>query len=82
MDVITKVGLTAYDAFVQRAMPNVQKAGATAPGPEVVAEAIFAAATDGSTRLRYAAATKGILFLRRLLPDGLFMSVVKKAVLG
>lgn len=70
MDVITRVGLTAYDAFVQRAMPNMQKAGATAPGPEVVVEAVFAAAT------------KGILFLRRLLSDGLFMSVVRKAVLG
>lgn len=81
MDVITKAGLTAYDAFVQRAMPNMQRAGATAPGPEVVADAIFTAATDHSPRLRYSAATKGILALRRLLPDRLFMSVVRSAVL-
>ena len=81
MDLVTKVGLTAYDSFAAKAMPNMQKAGATAPGPEVVAKVIWSASTDGSRRIRYQANSAPILALRRLLPDRLFMAVVKAAVL-
>jgi NAD(P)-dependent dehydrogenase (short-subunit alcohol dehydrogenase family) len=81
MDLMKKPGLTAYDALVARAMPNMQKAGETAPGPEVVARVIYRAATDGSKKLRYPANSAMILWLRRLLPVRTFMGIVKSQVL-
>ena len=81
MDVIRKAGLTAYDSFIDRAMPNMQKAGETGAPPSAVAKVIYRAVTDGSKRIRYQSNTGGILLLRRLLPDGAFMAVVKRAVL-
>ena len=81
MDVMKKVGLVAYDSFAARVMTNMQTAGANGPPPTVVGEVIFKAATDGSNKMRYQVGTNGVLFLRRLLPDGLFMSVVKRSLL-
>lgn len=81
MDLVTKEGLSAYDAFVAKAMPNMQKAGETAPGPQSVAKVIWKAATDGSARIRYQANSGAILRLRKLLPDRLFMAMVRSAVL-
>lgn len=81
MDLVSKEGLTDYDAFVGRAMPRMQRAGETAPGPETVAKVIHRAVTDGSSRLRYQANSAQILALRKLLPDRLFLRVVKAAVL-
>jgi NAD(P)-dependent dehydrogenase (short-subunit alcohol dehydrogenase family) len=80
-DLVSKPGLTSYDSFVAKAMPKMQQAGATAPGPEVVAMTIFKAATDGSWRLRYPVNSASILWLRRLLPTRFFMAVVKSQVL-
>jgi NAD(P)-dependent dehydrogenase (short-subunit alcohol dehydrogenase family) len=80
MDLVTKPGLTAYDSYVARVMPNMQKAGATAPGGSLVAGVIFRAATDGSSRLRYSANATPILILRKLLPDRLFNAIVRLAV--
>jgi NAD(P)-dependent dehydrogenase (short-subunit alcohol dehydrogenase family) len=81
LDVMTKPGLTAYDEFVAKAMPALQKAGQEAPGPEVVARVIYRAATDGSRRLRYPANSAPVLLLRRLLPTAVFMGLVKRLVL-
>ena len=81
MDVMRKAGLTAYDSFTNRAMPNMQKAGETGAPPSATAKVIYKAATDGSKRIRYQSNTSGILFLRRLLPDGAFMAIIKRAVL-
>ncbi|HWQ34089.1 MAG TPA: SDR family oxidoreductase [Blastocatellia bacterium] len=80
MDLMKKPGLTAYDSFTAKAMPNMNKAGENAPGPEIVAKTIYRAATDGSWKLRYQANTMGLLTLRRLLPTGLFMSIVRSQV--
>ena len=80
MELMTRPGLTAYDAFVARVMPRMQKAGADAPGPEVVAKVILRAATDGTARIRYAANSAAVLSLRRLLPDRAFMAVMRRAV--
>jgi NAD(P)-dependent dehydrogenase (short-subunit alcohol dehydrogenase family) len=80
MDVMKKPGLTAYDDFVGRAMPNLQKAGEAAPGPDVVARVIYKAVTDGSWKLRYAANGALFLALRRLLPESLFRAIVARAV--
>jgi NAD(P)-dependent dehydrogenase (short-subunit alcohol dehydrogenase family) len=80
MDVMAKPGLVAYDGFVNRAMPNMQKAGATAPGPELVAGVIYKAVTDNSWKLRYAANSTSLLVLRRLLPESWFRALVLRAV--
>src|SRR5262249_55691321 len=77
-DVMTKPGLTDYDGFVARVMPSMQKAGTDAPGPEIVARTIYQAATDGRQRLRYPVNSASVLLLRRLLPTGVFMGVVKR----
>lgn len=80
LDVVSKPGLAAYDSFVSRAMPNLQAAGVTAPGPEVVARVIFRAVTDGSWKLRYPANGALFLALRRLFPESLFRAIVNRAV--
>jgi NAD(P)-dependent dehydrogenase (short-subunit alcohol dehydrogenase family) len=81
MDVMTRPGLTAYDAYVNKAMPNMNKFGETAPGPEKVAAVIYQAATDGSGKLRYQVNSAPLLALRRLLPLSLFQNIVRKVVL-
>jgi NAD(P)-dependent dehydrogenase (short-subunit alcohol dehydrogenase family) len=81
MDLTTKEGLIAYDDFISKAMPNMLKAGENAPGGIVVAEAIFQAATDDSKKMRYPVNTKGMLLARRFLPDSVFQSVIKNAIL-
>ncbi len=79
---MTKPGLTAYDGFAARVMPKLQKAGADAPGPEIVARTIYRAAADGRHRLRYPANSASVQLLRRLLPPGVFMGVVKWLFIG
>ena len=81
MDLTTKDGLTAYDSFTEKVMPNMQKAGETAPGGEVVAQTIYRAVNDGTWKLRYPVNTKGMLLLRRLLPDSLFQAVIRLALM-
>lgn len=80
-EVATKDGLTVYDNLVARAMPNMQKAGEDAPDGSVVAEAIYNSVTDDSHRLRYNVNTKGMLLLRRLLPDRIFNGIIKRVIL-
>ena len=80
-DLVSKPGLTAYDAMVDKAMPVMQKAGETAPGPEVVAKTIYRAATDGSARLRYPVNARMLLWTRKLLGTRLFMGIVRGQVL-
>ena len=81
MDVMSKPGLTAYDSFVNKAMPNMNKFGEIAPGPEKVAAVIFKAATDGSGKLRYQVNSAPLLALRRLLPLSLFQRIVRMVAL-
>lgn len=83
MDIQSKEGLTAYDPFIQRAMPNMQHAGATGAPPVEVAKVIYKAATDGSRKLRYPAAggARSILWLRRVLPERFFYWVVRSVIL-
>jgi short-subunit dehydrogenase len=81
MDLTKKEGLSAYDHFIGRALPNLQKAGENAPDGKVVAEVIYEAVTDGSNKMRYAANSAGILAARKFLPDSLFFKIVKNAIL-
>jgi NAD(P)-dependent dehydrogenase (short-subunit alcohol dehydrogenase family) len=75
-------GFTDFEEYVNRVMPNLQQAGAHAPGPEMVAEKIFKAANDKSWRLRYPVGRGApyILLLRRLMPEQWFQFIVRKSV--
>lgn len=77
-----KEGLVAYDEYVNRVMPNIQEQGAKAPEPDVVAEAIYKAANDGSNRIRYQAGSGAgaFMFLRRVLPTRFFNWMVRRVV--
>jgi len=77
-----KEGLTAYDNFVARALPNLQKAGKTAPDGRIVAEAIYESVSDESWKMRYPVNSRLVLTARRLLPDRLFLPIIKKAIMG
>lgn len=74
-------GILAYDHFVDRVMTTMSKGGEEAPDGEIVAQTIYTAVTDGSKRLRYGANTKGILAMRKLLPDSLFFALIRKVII-
>jgi short-subunit dehydrogenase len=80
-DITRKEGLTAYDYMLDKAMPNLQKAGEDAPDGTVVAQTIYDAVTDDSKKLRYGVNTKGLLTARKFLPDNLFFRIIKGAIL-
>ena len=80
-DIAKKDGLSAYDNMISRALPNMKKAGDSAPDGMVVAQTIYDAVTDGSKRLRYGVNTKGILAARRALPFSLFSRLIKSVIL-
>ncbi len=80
-DIASKEGLTDYDEIMNRAMPNMDKGGANAPDGSIVAQTIYEAVSDGTKKMRYGANTKGILRLRRLLPDSAFFAVIRKVIL-
>jgi NAD(P)-dependent dehydrogenase (short-subunit alcohol dehydrogenase family) len=80
-DVTRREGLSVYDNLISRALPNMNKAGETAPDGSVVAQTIYDAVTDGSNQLRYGVNTKGIFIARRLLPDAVFTRLIKLAIL-
>ncbi|GAA4351194.1 oxidoreductase [Hymenobacter saemangeumensis] len=71
----------AYGEFVSKVEKVSMDAGAKAVGPEVVAETIFRAATDGKAKLRYPIAYPAnvLLPLRRITSDGVFRKVVKSS---
>ncbi len=71
--------LAEYNGVVDKAMPRMNKAGAKGAAPKLVADAIFAAATDGSTKLRYVvgADAKGLLTIRALIPNTAYRNMVK-----
>lgn len=80
MSISKKDGLKAYDRFVERTMPNLQRAGESAPDGSIVAETIYQAVTDDSWKMRYPVNSKAILLARRLLPDWIFLPIIRRAV--
>ncbi|HMJ09543.1 MAG TPA: SDR family oxidoreductase [Pyrinomonadaceae bacterium] len=80
-DVTKKEGLTAYDNFIARAMPNLQRSGELGPDGSVVAQVIYDSVTDRSKRLRYTVNTKGMLAAKRFLPHGVYTRLIRTAVL-
>ena len=70
-----------YDAFVAKCDRVNQESGAKGESAELVAAAIYKAATDGSSRLRYPVGAPAplLLRLRKLLPDKWWFGVVKSS---
>ena len=80
-ELTSREGLAAYDTFVSRVMETMNEGGANAPDGSVVAQVIYDAVNDDSSKLRYSVNTRGILLARRLLPDALFLPLIRKVIL-
>lgn len=80
-DIAKKEGLTVYDERFERFLEFMKKGGDEAPDGSAVAQVIYDAVTDGSNRLRYPVNTKGLFFLRSMLPAGAFRFATKKIFL-
>jgi NAD(P)-dependent dehydrogenase (short-subunit alcohol dehydrogenase family) len=76
------IAASDYAAYMNRVQPKTMAFGAKAPGPEVVASTIWRAATDGKTTFRYPVNTLASLWLRRLLPEGVYRRVVRMLTHG
>jgi short-subunit dehydrogenase len=70
-----------YDAFIQKFNDAAEKVMKVAEGPDVVAKTIYKAATDNSSKMRYAVGKPGpmLLTLRKLLSDKLYFLMVRKS---
>ena len=80
-EVARKDGFTAYDHRLEPFLEFMNKGGQDAPDGSVVAQTIYDAVTDGTSKLRYTVNTKGLLAMRRMLPFGAFSFVTKKIFL-
>jgi NAD(P)-dependent dehydrogenase (short-subunit alcohol dehydrogenase family) len=82
LSVAKQAGLTAYDDYVQRLLPQFNRSGELGSSPEVTANVIYKAATDGTWRLRYPAGGNAglILALRKLLPDAWFTGLIRRGI--
>jgi NADP-dependent 3-hydroxy acid dehydrogenase YdfG len=80
LSVATKPGLTAYDEYIDRLLPQFNQAGESGSPPEVTATAIYKAATDGTNKLRYPAGGNAglILAVRKLLPTAWFIGLIRR----
>jgi NAD(P)-dependent dehydrogenase (short-subunit alcohol dehydrogenase family) len=79
LDVLKKDGLDVYDDFVRRFREG-WGAGRNASSPEMVAEVIYQAATDGTGQLRYIAGedAKMILDARSKISQEDYYSMIRK----
>ena len=80
-DIAKREGLTVYDWKLDGFLEFMRKGNAEAPDASLVAEVIYRAVNDGSSRLRYPVNTKGILAMRSILPAGAFRLFTKKIFL-
>ena len=71
--------LTEYEFYSQKIIGKILKNGANGSSPKGVAEIIYKAATDNSKKLRYPAGkSKELIFLRKIMPLGFFVMLIKK----
>ena len=75
-------GLTEYNGIVDKAIPRMNKVSVKAAAPKIVAEAIYAAATDNSSKLRYVVGSdaKSLLAVRAIIPNSAYRSMIKGAL--
>ncbi len=81
MDRGSDAGSTPYDGLLKKVIPRMDVEGRKGASPDLVARVIFRAATDGRRKLRYSAHGQPFLALRRFLPDPLFASLVRMALM-
>ncbi len=76
--VIGELKMPSYDNNADQPLNSIKTEGRT--DPNVIAELIYKAATDNSRKLRYHAGqfSTSLLLLRKLLPDAIFMWLVKR----
>jgi short-subunit dehydrogenase len=81
MTISQKPGLTDYEEYVNRTLPQLLQSGEGSP-PSVTAKVIYRAVTDGSWKLRYPAGGNAglLLTVRKFLPDWLFHRIIKAGV--
>ncbi len=70
----------AYQSLVDGCNKLWEKATANLPGPEKVAQTIYRAATDGSTRLRYPVFAFPVLHIRKLIGARGWSAIMKAVV--
>jgi NAD(P)-dependent dehydrogenase (short-subunit alcohol dehydrogenase family) len=77
---IMRDDLTMYKNFVDKAEKLSQETGNNGEPPELVAQEIFKAATDGSNKMRYPIGKPAplLLTLRKLLPDSLYFYLMRR----
>jgi NAD(P)-dependent dehydrogenase (short-subunit alcohol dehydrogenase family) len=80
--VAKRSGLTVYDDYIQHTLPQLDRAGSNGSPPEVTANVIYRAATDGSWKLRYPAGGNAglLLAMRKLLPDSWFTALMRRSI--
>lgn len=81
-DMINDENLEEYQHYLKTVFNNTQSSGTNGESPEVVAKAIYKAATDGSKKLRYPVGSPAnwLLPLRKLLPESWFFAIVRSNV--
>ncbi len=79
LNIIKNDKLTAYQSYHEKALANHFKLDAKGSSPEMVAQVIYHAANDNSTRLRYPAGkdVAGIIRIRKLLPESVFFKLIR-----
>jgi len=80
-DMVLPASKSAYDPFVAAFSKAAEKAMRGAVEPSVVAKKIVSVAQDSSFKLRYAVGNPAplMLMLRKVLPDGVFIGMMRKA---
>lgn len=70
--------IKGYENMEKAIFSGMRSRNSKAPGPEVVAETVFKAATDGSHKLRYPTGkgASAVLFARKILPTSWFNKIL------
>ena len=78
---VKPTGTSDYDDFVAKCDTVSQESGAKGEPASVVAEAVYKAATDGSSKMRYPVGKPApmLLWLRKRLPDSWWFGVVRSS---
>ena len=78
MNLTRNADVSAYDTYVENVLPNLKAWEESAPGPEVVARAIWRASNDIWPRLRYHPAGLLAIAPRGLVPGNLYVRAVRR----
>lgn len=81
-DISKPTNTTDYDSYVDKARAEMNKAGEKGSSPEEVAKVIYNAVNDNSSKLRYTAGTDAAVLtkVRKLIPDEIFMKIVRTSL--